>query len=79
MTQTVDIKKEVGTVEGGGMGVVSSLSPGSTSKPVLGTKNGLSGGKGQDTNTHRHSTRPFTDPIGCGFYCRTIIIFINYL
>ena len=62
MTQTVDIKKEAGTVEGGGMGVVSSLSPGSTSKPVLGTKNGLSGGKDEDTKTHSaigRSNRPF--------------------
>ena len=55
MTQTVDIKKEAGTVEGGGMGVSSSLSLGSATKPVLGTKNGLSGGKGEDTKTHTHT------------------------
>ena len=77
MTQTVDIKKEVGTVEGGGMGVASSLplslSLVSASKPVLGTKNGLSGGKGEDAKTHTltHSHLPILS-----VFCRTIIIFI---
>ena len=67
MTQTVDIKKEAGTLEGKeaeeGIGrcwlslsLSPSLSLGSASKPVLGTKNGLSAGKGaKHTHTHTHN------------------------